>query len=289
MVLEIQLQFLILSSICTTNNNSEIRNTSNDNFNAPANSGADDFADFSSAFGSKTHCDNAKKNQMFGGGGAIPAPPLPQALGGLDLMGSGGAIIGGKETSNLDLLGGIGGFGGTEPASTMPNLMNAPHPPVIGGFNQPLVGGNPSLLGGVSTGIPPLQPGLAAFHQPPQPNASALIDSPVLLNPSFGQNTTNAVSSTAEAQKQIESTTKLPSTWKDVGSLSLDLANFSLSNATEKKAAVSMNAMKTSQQSSSSKSSPSPLSPMGKGGFPAPIAPALQPQQQSGPGSFDLL
>ena len=288
MILRIQLQFLILSSICTSNNNSEIRSSSNDNFNVTASSGSDDFADFSSAFASETPCDNAKKSQMFGGGGAIPAPPSPQASGGFDLMGSGGATIGGKETSNLDLLGGLGGFGGTETASKMPNLMNAPQPSTIGGFKQPLVG-NPSLIGEVSTGIPPLQPGLASFHQPPQPNASALIDSPALLNPSFGQTTTNAVSSsTVEAQKQMESTANLPSTWKDVGSLNLDLANFSLSNASQKKAAVSMNAMKTSQQSSSSKSSPSPLSPMGRG-FPAPIAPALQPQQQSGPGSFDLL
>ena len=128
MILRILLHFLILSSICTSNNNSEIRSSSNDNFNATTNSGADDFADFSSAFASETHCDNAKKSQMFGGGGAIPAPPSPQAPGGFDLMGSGGATIGGKETSNLDLLGGLGGFGGTEPASKMPNLMNAPRP-----------------------------------------------------------------------------------------------------------------------------------------------------------------
>ena len=115
-------------------------------------------------------------------------------------------------------------------------------------------------------------------------NPSALIDSPILA-PS--QQITGIIDTTPDmagfgVEQSEKQASKLPSTWKDVGGLNMDLANFSLSNPTQKKAAMSMNAMKMSQSSSKS---PSPLSPMGKGGFPAPAAPTLKPQ----PGSFDLL
>merc|ERR1711997_607385 len=101
----------------------------------------------------------------------------------------------------------------------------------------------------------------------------------------FGGGSDLTTSSTHGSVDQESKSAKLPSTWNDVKGLNMDLANFSLSNTTQKKAAMSMNAMKMSQSSSKS---PSPLSPMGKGEFPAPNAPPLKPQPPSG-GAFDLL
>ena len=172
----------------------------------------------------------------------------------------------------------------------MPNLMTAP--PLHGtiGMQQPSLFGGPTSLIGVNappnTSLPPLQPTstINPFQPPHQPNPSALIDSPILA-PSqqiTGLNDTKMDMTANSSDQSEKKASKLPSTWKDVGGLSMDLANFSLSNPTQKKAAMSMNAMKMSQSSSKS---PSPLSPIGKGGFPAPAAPTLKPQ----PGSFDLL
>ena len=150
------------------------------------------------------------------------------------------------------------------------------------GVQQPsLFGDSLAGVGSVANAsLPPLQPTstLNLF----QPNPSALIDSPILApGQTFGAGS-DLSSSTHGSVDQERKSAKLPSTWNDVKGLNMDLANFSLSNPTQKKAAMSMNAMKMSQ--SSSKSS-SPLSPMGKGGFPAPAAPSLKPQS----GSFDLL
>ena len=189
-----------------------------------------------------------------------------------------------RKPLNIDLLGGLGSV--DEPIKTsMPNLVTVPQlSETIGMQQQSLIGGPTSLIGTVGSpnpAMPPLQPtsNLNVF-QHPHPNVSALIDSPVLA-----PNQTSAVNTKPGAdnveQQQEKKITNLPSTWNNVGSLNMDLANFSLSNPTQKKAAMSMNAMKMSQSSSKS---PSPLSPMGKGGFP-PAAPSPQPQS----GSFDLL
>ena len=145
-----------------------------------------------------------------------------------------------------------------------------------------------------TTALPPLQPLNAATNnafQHPTPNASALIDSSTLFN-THSQGTADSSIGDAEKQKS----TKLPSTWNDVGSLGMDLANFTLADKDQKKVAMSMNAMKLSQQSttsSSTKSSPSPIvSPMGSSGkgFPPSVAaPVLQPQSGGSSSSFDLL
>ena len=227
---------------------------------------------------------------MFGSG--IPAPPSPKETtpgGDFDLFGGSSTVPSNPaQSSNLDdLLGGLGS--GAQSLTSMPNLMSAP-PAGTAQPSEALFGGPTSLIGmpaSVSnSSLPPLQP-TSNVNFPHQPNPSALIDSPVLApttqQGNFKSGTmTNPSSIEQQAEKKVSN---LPSTWNDVKGLNMDLANFSLSNPTQKKAAMSMNAMKMSQSSSKS---PSPISPMGKGGFPAPNAPPLKPQPPSG-GAFDLL
>ena len=287
----------------TASNNNSSSNNGNFGFGNSVNSFNDqdsDFADFSSAFGgNNSSCDNNtnKTDQnLFGTG--IPAPPSPKeatAGGDFDLFGGAPATGNANPTPNSglgDLLGGFGGdSGGSGSLTSMPNLMSAPP----AGNTQPsnLFGGPTSLIGISSStsnsSLPPLQPTSTINPFPHQPNPSALIDSPVLAPTQQGGANNmmpGAAMTTNDQQPTEKKLSNLPSTWNDVKGLNMDLANFSLSNPTQKKAAMSMNAMKTISQSSSK--SPSPLSPMGKGGFPAPAAPALKPQQPSG-GSFDLL
>ena len=248
-----------------------------------------DFADFSSAFGGPSS-DSNKTNidqNLFKTDSAIPAPPSPQgASADVDLFGitsnNSNTATNGNNSSGLgDLLGGLSS--GSDNLTSMPNLMSVPQMSSSQGVQQPSLFGD-SLAGigsAANTSLPPLQPTstLNLF----QPNPSALIDSPILApGQTFGGGIDLTTSSTHGGVDQERKSAKLPSTWNDVKGLNMDLANFSLSNPTQKKAAMSMNAMKMSQ--SSSKSS-SPLSPMGKGGFPAPAAPNLKPQA----GSFDLL
>merc|ERR1719242_1290134 len=247
-----------------------------------------DFADFSSAFGGPSS-DSNKTNidqNLFKTDSAIPAPPSPQgASADVDLFGissnNSNTATNGNNSSGLgDLLGGLSS--GSDNLTSMPNLMSAPQMSSSQGVQQPsLFGDSLAGIGSASnTSLPPLQPTstLNLF----QPNPSALINSPILATgQTFGAGS-DVSSSTHGSVDQERKSAKLPSTWNDVKGLNMDLANFSLSNPTQKKAAMSMNAMKMSQ--SSSKSS-SPLSPMGKGGFPAPAAPNLKPQA----GSFDLL
>lgn len=253
-----------------------------------------DFADFTSAFGGKTCDKNTTKNDQNLFGSGIPAPPSPKETPGeFDLFGATTSNNSNNtnETKNsalVDLLGGFGSGGGSESLTSMPNLMNAPPLHGTTGIQQPSLFGGPTTLIGVTgnTSLPPLQPTstINAFQPPHQPNPSALIDSPILA-PSqqiLGIIDTKLDMAASGADESEKKASKLPSTWNDVAGLHMDLANFSLSNPTQKKAAMSMNSMK---MSTSSSKSPSPLSPMGKGGFPAPAAPTLKPQ----PGPFDLL
>ena len=299
----IEINFFFLNFRATASNNNSSSNNGNFGFgnsvSSPNNDQDGDFADFTSAFGgANSSCDNNtnKTDQnLFGTG--IPAPPSPkEATAGedFDLFGGSGTVTSNAnpaQSSDLgDLLGGLGGGSGGS-LTSMPNLMSAP--PV--GNTQPsaaLFGGPTSLIGMPSTipnsSLPPLQPTSNISPFPHQPNPSALIDSPVLAPTQPGtQNLMSGATTnpTANEQQPEKKASNLPSTWNDVKGLNMDLANFSLSNTTQKKAAMSMNAMKMSQSSSKS---PSPLSPMGKGGFPAPAAPALKPQPPSG-GAFDLL
>ena len=257
-------------------------------------SGNSGFADFSSAFGGpSSDITNTKTDQdLFNSEAGIPAPPSPQETStGFDLFATTGNNTSTKQTKNsdlADLLGGFGG-GGSDSLTSMPNLMSAPQIQGSTGIHpqQSLFGGPTSLIGINSpsnTSLPALQPTstLNPFQPPHQPNPSALIDSPVLAPTEFNSSNSGMIGS-GGVDQQDKKAAKLPSTWNDVGSLNMDLANFSLSNPNQKKAAMSMNAMKMSQSSSKT---PSPLSPVGKSGFPAPAAPNLKPQN---PGSFDLL
>jgi len=213
-------------------------------------------------------------------GSAVPAPPSPPAdsNSGLDLFGGGGnnASNSTAPKSNFDLLGGLemaggqGGGGGV--MSSLPPLVSS-----SGGLNQ-----------SGPTNVMMMQ------QQPtkPQTNSSALLfDSATLsLQPTLQATGGSSdfggfQSSTAAAQRGAEAGSKpLPSTWNDVGKLNLDLANFSLTSKSDKKASVSMNAMK----GSGSGSTPAGSNPMS----PQSLSPQHNPQnpQMGGGGSaFDLL
>ncbi len=84
-----------------------------------------------------------------------------------------------------------------------------------------------------------------------------------LLNPSGTAE--SAPGGDAESKKTAD---VVPKSWGNVGDLDIDLDNLSLSNRTQKKAAVPMNAMKTAGVSPAS-SSDSPMSPS-RGPFPGP-------------------
>jgi len=160
--------------------------------------------------------------------------------------------------------------------------------------------------GGVMSSLPPLVSSSGGLNQSgptnvmmmqqqptkPQTNSSALLfDSATLsLQPTLQATGGSSdfggfQSSTAAAQRGAEAGSKpLPSTWNDVGKLNLDLANFSLTSKSDKKASVSMNAMK----GSGSGSTPAGSNPMS----PQSLSPQHNPQnpQMGGGGSaFDLL
>ena len=177
------------------------------------------------------------------------------------------------------LLGGFGSGGGTEPLIFMSKLMTAA--PLHGtvGIQQPSVFGVPTssnrVTGTAKTALPTLQPisTLNAIQPVQQSSSIELIDStghaPSQQIPRM-IDTKSAMAMSGVDQSE-KTPSKLPSTWNDMGSLNLDLVNFSLINyPTKKKAAMTMNSMKTSHSSSKS---PSPLSPIHKGGVHATVHP----------------
>ena len=186
--------------------------------------GGDEFADFSSAFSTN---DNNKATTGLNAP-SVPSPPSPQNVpDSFDLLGGGNVgtanTLGSQQTNSLDLLGGLDlGVPSAMPPLIQQNSMSG------SGFNQ-------------------------------QP-AGLIAVSPASLPPNLVQPSVNKdipLANNNNSKKAPPTATAIPERWGNVGTLNIDLDNLSLSGRNQKKAAVPMNAMKSS-------SSDSPVSPMGQ-------------------------
>lgn len=198
----------------------------------------DDFADFSSAFGSGTSnpAPSSIPTAVFSSGPVAPPSAAPM----FDLFSDSPST---EKVSTVDLLSGLDLGGG----SFVGQISSAPAPSNMGGLSGLNFSPPPPLIGAHSMGLvggAPLQPQSSNSGSFFDFNSQGSMGGPQLQPHNSNNNVINSNSSMS-ASNSSSNFSKKPTTWDTVAGVNIDLDNLKLGGKSQKKPALPMNALMT--------------------------------------------